>query len=65
MVKQTIEFSDGSETVMHFTQNEHGEAIETQVAEAVAENQPEETIPESETPTEEVSETSEEIDLGE
>lgn len=53
MIKQIIQYSDGTETVIDYKANENGDAIETQVAEAVAEKEPE-TIEET---VEEVSET--------
>ncbi len=51
MTKQTIEYSDGTETVLTYTKNPEGELIEATVAEATAVTSPE-TI-------EEVAETSE------
>lgn len=52
MVKQTIEYSDGTETVTNFTANEHGEVIEQTVTEAVAAKEPQEVETVKETPEE-------------
>lgn len=41
MIKQTIQYSDGSETVLNFNANNQQEEIETIVAEAVAITSPE------------------------
>lgn len=59
MTKQTIEYSDGTETVLNFNANGQQEEIETVVAEAVAETSPEEVSEEIVEETEE--EVSEEI----
>ncbi len=42
LVKQTLEYSDGTETVFNYTANGNQEEIETTVAAAVAETSPEE-----------------------
>lgn len=57
MTKQTITFSDGTETVMNFDANGASTEIEAKVAEAVAVTSPEEVAEEVvETPTEESAE---------
>jgi hypothetical protein len=41
MIKQTISFSDGTETVIEYKANENAEVIEEMVAEAVEAKEPE------------------------